>query len=206
MNESEFRSYLRQKAQAEGSTVNLPARLTLELIDTLGADPVLEGSIPTPGEFQSVVQDGVVQDELGNWVKSYALADWSQEQIDTTIAAAKSSKNDQINQWRGQANQSSFMHMGKEIACDALSRSDIDGVAGSISLTGAFPVGFPNAWKAVDNTYIPIPDVDAFKAMYNSMTLQGALNFDRAQKLKGKLATATSLAEINAISWDMPLE
>lgn len=113
----------------------------------------------------------------------------------------RTSKNAQINTWRALANQSTFTHLGKTIACDALSRSDIDAVAGSIALNSAFPAGFPNAWKAVDNTYLMLPDIDAFKAMYNSMTLQGTVNFGHSQDLKLALASATTIEQINLIEW-----
>lgn len=118
------------------------------------------------------------------------------------FAAAKAAKNTQINAWRATANQTTFPHAGKLIACDALSRSDIDAVANSIALTGAFPAGFPGAWKATDNTYIMLPNVDAFKAMHASMTLQGTINFGRSQTLKADLAAATTLAQVNAIAWE----
>lgn len=117
------------------------------------------------------------------------------------IAAAKAAKNTQINQWRATANQTAFPHAGKLIACDALSRSDIDAVANSIALTGAFPAGFPGAWKAVDNTYIMLPNVDAFKAMHASMTAQGNINFGHSQELKAALAAATTVEQLTAIVW-----
>ena len=117
------------------------------------------------------------------------------------LATAKAAKNAQINLWRAEANQTYFTHQGKQIACDQLSRSDIDAVAGSISLTGAFPAGFPGAWKATDNTYLALPDVASFKAMYGSMTLQGTINFGKSQDLKAALTAATTLAQVNAITW-----
>lgn len=123
------------------------------------------------------------------------------EEIQSKITIAKIEKNVQINEWRANANRTYFTHLGKQIACDSLSRSDIDAVAGSISLTGAFPVGFPNAWKAIDNSYIPLANVDAFKNLYGSMTLQGTINFEHSQTLKTNLVSATTLEEINAIVW-----
>lgn len=123
------------------------------------------------------------------------------EESAALLASAKTAKNMQINLWRGSANQSSFTHAGKQIACDALSRSDIDAVAGSIALTGTFPAGFPGAWKATDNSYVMLPDVEAFKAMYASMTLQGTLNFGHSQDLKATLAAATTIEQVNAIAW-----
>lgn len=113
----------------------------------------------------------------------------------------KARKNAEINDWRALANRSTFPHGGKLIACDALSRSDIDAVANHIGLFGAFPQGFPMAWKTTDNTYLPLPDVDAFKALYASMTEQGTANFDRSQDLKAELGNVSSAAEIAAIVW-----
>jgi hypothetical protein len=117
------------------------------------------------------------------------------------LAALKAAKNEQINAWRAAANMSTFPHAGKQIACDALSRSDIDGVANNISLSGGFPAGFPMAWKATDNTFIELADVDAFKDMYTSMTAQGTENFNHAQALKALLAAAGTPEEIAAIEW-----
>lgn len=117
------------------------------------------------------------------------------------VEPLRAPKNLQINQWREAANFSTFPHQGKLIACDTLSRSDIDGVANTIALTGNFPIGFPMAWKATDNTYIPLPDLDAFKAMYASMATQGAQNFTHSQALKAQLAAATTSVQIAAIVW-----
>lgn len=122
-------------------------------------------------------------------------------EIAEQFAALKAAKNVQINEWRAQANQTSFTHLGKTIACDALSRSDIDAVAGSISLTGVFPAGFPGAWKATDNSYLMLPNVAAFKAMYSSMTLQGTANFGHSQTLKADLSEASTVEQVNAVTW-----
>lgn len=117
------------------------------------------------------------------------------------LTALKLAKNLEINQWRADANLTTFPHAGKLVACDALSRSDIEGVAGNISLMGAFPAGFPNGWKAVDNTIIPLPTIQSFKDMYASMTLQGTLNFARSQELKQALNLAQTPEAIAAIKW-----
>lgn len=124
------------------------------------------------------------------------------EELAAQFTALKTAKNLQINDWRGTANKTHFPHGGKLIACDDLSRGDIDAVANSIALTGAFPAGFPGAWKATDNTYVMLPDVDAFKTMHAAMTAQGTANFMHAQALKTALAAATTEAQVNAIVWD----
>lgn len=113
----------------------------------------------------------------------------------------RAAKNAEIDLWRAEANSSSFPFMGKLIACDSLSRSDIDGVANHIALCSAFPTGFPGGWKATDKTMLPLPDVDAFRAMYAAMTEQGTRNFNRSQELKAQLAAASTPEEIAAIQW-----
>lgn len=117
------------------------------------------------------------------------------------LDSLRETKRQQINGWRAAANLSTFPHAGKLVACDALSRSDIDGVANNIALRGSFPDGFPGGWKATDNTMIALPDVDAFRAMYDSMTAQGTENFNHAQDLKAQLAAASTADEIAAIVW-----
>jgi hypothetical protein len=117
------------------------------------------------------------------------------------LAALKAAKNEEINAWRAAANLSTFPHADKLIACDSLSRSDLDGVANAIALSGSFPTGFPGGWKATDNTMIPLADLDAFRALYASMTAQGTANFNHAQALKTQLASASTPEEVAAIVW-----
>lgn len=67
--------------------VSLPAGLTSEDYDALGVDPVLASPQPEHTRFQTVYRDGVEQDELGNWVEKYGVADMDQEAIDAMTAA-----------------------------------------------------------------------------------------------------------------------
>lgn len=118
-----------------------------------------------------------------------------------TLEEAKADKNNEINDARLAANQSYFVWSGKQIACDMLSRSDIDGVNGTVALTGALPVGWPGGWKAIDNTILSIPDVATWRSFYGAMVTTGMLNFQHSQALKATLAAATTIEEVDAISW-----
>lgn len=113
----------------------------------------------------------------------------------------KAAKNAEINAARSAANISTFTHAGKAFACDALSRSDIDGVTGYVALYAAMPPNFSGTWKAVDNSYYPIADVAAWKEFYASMVATGAANFQHAQQLKAQLAEAATAEEVAAIAW-----
>lgn len=119
------------------------------------------------------------------------------------LGALKAAKNEEINAARLAANFSTFQHAGKAIACDQLSRSDIDGTNGFVALYGALPPGWPGGWKAVDNTYVAIATVADWKAFYTSMFAAGNANFAHAQALKALLAAATTAADIAAIQWGM---
>lgn len=121
--------------------------------------------------------------------------------IEPALEDLRAAKNVEINVARASANTSTFAHGGKTFSCDQLSRSDIDGVNGYVALYGALPPGFPGAWKAVDNTYLPIADVEAWKVFYTAMVAQGAANFAHAQELKAQLAAATTPEAVAAIVW-----
>ena len=118
-----------------------------------------------------------------------------------SLAQAKEEKNAQINAARAAANLGTFPHGGKSFACDALSRSDIDGINGYVALNSVYPPGFLGAWKAIDNSYYPLPDIAAWKAFYGSMVATGSENFAHSQQLKATLASATTLEQVAAIVW-----
>lgn len=117
------------------------------------------------------------------------------------LAQIKANKNAEINAARAAINSKSFMHAGRAYACDALSRSDIDGINGYVALNGTFPPGFPGGWKSIDNIIYPLPDVNAWKAFYASMVAAGSANFTHSQLLKQALASATTAEEVAAIVW-----
>lgn len=135
------------------------------------------------------------------WLRGWLVIDLSANEVAAQLAAAKAEKHAEINAARLGANTSTFTHAGKVIACDQLSRSDIDGTNGFVTLYGTLPPGWPGGWKAVDNTYLPIADVAAWKAFYTSMFAAGAANFAKAQALKASLDTATTLAQVRGVVW-----
>lgn len=118
-----------------------------------------------------------------------------------TLDELKTAKNTEINAARATANASTFTHSAKVFSCDQLSRGDIDGVNGYVAIYGALPPEFPGAWKAVDNTYLPIGDVATWKGFYAAMVAQGGANFIHAQALKTQLAAATTPEAVAAIVW-----
>jgi hypothetical protein len=131
------------------------------------------------------------------------VTDAAEDSADITLDAAKATKITEINKSRLAANTSSFSYQGKDIACDALSRSDIDGVNGYVALTGTFPEGWIGKWKAVDNSLVLIETLDDWKAFYAAMVEQGQSNFLYSQWLKQQVADATTAEQVGAIYWGL---
>lgn len=147
---------------------------------------------------QTIDSLGDFQTWISRWNSAAAVID---APVVPTLEEIKTAKNAEINAARADANSRTFHHAGHEFACDALSRSDIDGINGYVALNGGFPPQFPGAWKAVDNSYYPLPDIVAWKAFYASMVATGAANFAHAQELKAQLASAATIEEVEAITW-----
>ena len=118
-----------------------------------------------------------------------------------SLEAAKARKRAEINTARLAANRSTFTFAGKEIQCDELSRSDIDGVQGYVARHSLLPASFPGGWKTVDNSFVAIPDVETWDAFYGAMLAQGTANFMKAQGLKADVDAATTIEEVNAVMW-----
>jgi len=129
-------------------------------------------------------------------VFNYTTKQWEDPR---TLADLKAAKNAAINSARLRANQSHFMFAGKQIAVDPLSRSDIDAMHGTVLMLQAMPAGWPGAWKAMDNTFVAIPDVATWGAFYGAMVAQGMQNFAHSQALKAQLDAATTPAEVEAV-------
>lgn len=154
---------------------------------------VLEEVASLPADFQG----GYYTYINGVWAKTAA----GTAALAAQLADLKGRKILEINAARLAANFTTFAHAGKTFACDTLSRSDIDGTNGIISLTGDFPLGWPGGWKAVDNSYIAINTQEQWAAFYLSMCATGAANFAHAQALKAALSSATTPEQVAAINW-----
>ncbi|MDP3228407.1 MAG: DUF4376 domain-containing protein [Acidovorax sp.] len=165
-------------------------------LSDMGFAPLREVAPPEapPGSRVTLAQPALVE---GEWLTQWAIVPIEGEELE----AMRTAKNAEIKAARLAANRSTFTHAGKQIACDDLSRSDIDGTNGYITLYNALPPGWPGGWKAVDNTFVPIATVADWKAFYTSMFAAGNANFAKAQALKAQLAAATDGAGVAGVAW-----
>lgn len=185
--------YVSQDVRADHTDPVFNYRINVPFND-LQADP-RTGEMPN---FYSVIKD--YAPFAGN-----AVIDIIDDSDNLPLDVAKASKISEINSARLAANMSSFTYLDKQIACDALSRSDIDGTNGYIALMGGFPPEWVGKWKTVDNTTVPIETLDDWKAFYAAMVNQGQKNFLYSQALKQLVAQAVDVSQVNAIYWGLDL-
>lgn len=120
------------------------------------------------------------------------------------LALAREAKRADINAQRDAADRGQFEYAGRRFDADAASQSRITAVALVVARTRALPDNFPGAWKDADNGYLPIPDTATWDAFYGAMVAQGTANFARSEALKARLAAATTVEEVAAITWKEP--
>lgn len=136
------------------------------------------------------------------WQRQWEVYPLPAEDVAAHFERLRADKIAAINQARVRADSSHFSFGGKQVQVDDASMRQIMAVTGYISLWGDFPPGFPGAWKAMDNTYIPLVDVAAWKDLIKAMATQGVENFAKQQTLKAEIAKAASMAAVEAINWD----
>lgn len=117
-----------------------------------------------------------------------------------TLAEVKAAKNAELTAARVQADMR-FQHAGKWFQADAAAWKQITGIHGWVAAQNSLPPSFPGQWKAEDNTYYPITTVAQWWAFYGSVLARGAQNFARSEQLKAQVAAATTVEEVEAITW-----
>lgn len=168
--------------------------------DWPGYKRVFHSNQPITSRFQNVV--AVTPAEVNGVLrKQWEVIAFTPAEVEAVIAAEKDRVNSSINEARLRANNGFFMHQGKKIACDQLSRSDIDGMQGIILSLGGLPPGWIGYWKTTDNERISIATLNDWKSFYASMYTQGMAHFGHAQFLKSRLETAKTFDEVVAIAW-----
>lgn len=64
-----------------------------------------------------------------------------------------------------------------------------------------FPANWPGGWKAIDNSYVPIANVDQWNTFFTAMYDAGIANFNHSQTLKTNIDNATTPEGVAAIVW-----
>jgi len=101
------------------------------------------------------------------------------------------------------ADQNGFTYASELISTDLQARSRIDAVNGYVAIFNQLPPDWSGEWIATDGNLVSILNVNAWKQLYKAMTLQILANFSKFEQLKAQIAAATTIGEIEAVSWDL---
>ncbi len=89
---AEYRNRTTGEVKSQGAirrdhpNMSIPRLWNDGVCDALNVDPVLPGARPTPGQYQNVVRDGVEQNDSGDWVEKWVVADMFSDDADSTKA------------------------------------------------------------------------------------------------------------------------
>lgn len=177
-----------------------PDVLTDDVIQSLGFAVVKEVS-PSYDPLTQTATEIAPKIINGVYTQQWEVRNLTPEEAGRNLGAAIVNKREEINAAWLAADYAGFTYAGKKVDSDAVSRSRMDAVTGYISLFGTFPADWIGLWKAADNSYITMTELDQWRAMYQAMFDQGQANFRHAESLKVALAKAASAADIAAIRW-----
>jgi len=202
LTEAQFRRATRERASL--GDVILP-----EVADALGYDLINQLDEPLHDTSRKKAVPGdLVPVGKAAFERGWVVVDLTPAEIDAKAAEyalqlelLRNKKMSDINSARAQADGSYFEFGGKQIDADADSMRQINAITGYVALFNAFPPGFPGAWKTMDNSYLPLPDIATWKALVQSMAVTGTSNFLKQQALKTDVAQAASMAAIESIQW-----
>ncbi len=129
-------------------------------------------------------------------VFDYATKQWADPR---TLAEVKAEKRKAITA-RRVAEDQRFEWQGKWFQADEAAWKQITAVHGWVVARNELPPGFLGQWKAEDNTYASIPDVDAWWSFYGAAIARGAANFAHSEARKAALDACTTVAEVDDFS------
>jgi hypothetical protein len=132
---------------------------------------------------------------------SYYSWDSNIEQWVPNLKLVRAAKNVQIDAALVAANQSGFTYGNSKIATDSLSRSHMDAINGFVALFDKMPLSWDGIWKTEVGTTLSVPNAVAWKNFYSAMVTQLHTNFVKAEGLKAALAAATTIQQVEAITW-----
>ena len=107
----------------DNPNMSIPRVWVAEVCDALNVDPVLAGARPTPGQYQTVVRDGVEQDSSSNWVEKWVVADMFADGDDGTKAEKEADYQNNLDLVTAEANRS--VRNGKLTETDFWGMSDV---------------------------------------------------------------------------------
>jgi hypothetical protein len=123
----------------------------------------------------------------------YAVKQWVDRR---TLTMVKEAKRRAITDRRVNEDRR-FEWRGKWFQANEAAWKQITAVHGWVTARAELPPGFLGQWKAEDNTYTPINDVQAWWSFYDAAIARGMANFTHSEERKKALDACTTVAEVD---------
>lgn len=159
--------------------------------------------VPIDGPFTYHALGGPLDWSLATQSLRFKMIEGAPQLVETaSLAEIKARKRAEITQAKIAANADHFTFSGKQISVDDSSFREMHSTNGYVSLNQQLPAGWPGGWKAVDNTYVVIPDAAAWATFYGAMVSAGIANFNKSQSLKAAIDSAQTIEAVQSIHWE----
>jgi hypothetical protein len=167
---------------------------------------MMRHTIPMPSPRTA----GDLVDDIDAWLIADAGSPFQGGQLiadmSGTIESLRERKTSEINAAWIRADSTAFTYAGEHFRAGPDDVLRLNSINGYISLMNEMPPDWIGVWKTMGvggqpDSYIRVPDVESWKPFYTAFVMKGVTNYLAAQVLKARLATATTAAEIAAITW-----
>lgn len=138
---------------------------------------------------QCVIEDDGTGQRIAQWNRPEPQPTEADIQA-AMLPALRKLRISQVTKLRTQVKDQRFKYAGKWFQTDDAAMKQISVTHGFVTGTGNLPPSFPGAWKAEDNSYLPIPDVAAWWAFYSALAAAGTANFVHSENLKEQVAAS----------------
>jgi len=201
VSETEFRLYY--------PNISFPTVLDQATMSYYDADPVLYSPMPEAGLYQSVIRNGAIQDNLGNWVQAWSLIDWDQSTIDAYLAATRDQLWQKIKEIRfNKSINGGVEYNNKWFNTDLVSRSQylrLKNKADMLVIGGASSDIILQAnntnilWKTMDGTFVTMT-IDLINNLMNALDNREAAIFTKAEMLRAQINASTNPNSVNIVT------
>jgi hypothetical protein len=162
---------------------------------------MMRHTIPMPSPRTA----GALVDDIDAWLIADAASPFQGGQLiadmSGTLDSLRARKTSEINAAWIRADSTEFTYADEQFRAGPDDVLRLNSINGYISLMNEMPPDWIGVWKTMADTFIALPDVEAWKPFFTAFVMKGVTNYLAAQDLKARLAAATTADEIAAINW-----
>lgn len=166
-------------------------KLTAEEATYFRVVPIIATPAPATASFQTARRNGTIQDVDGNWMYSWEIVDFTQQEIDNYLTTTKAEVWEKIKKYRDNLEGSGVKVGTKWFHSDEASRIKILGLV----IAGAsIPANL--MWKTMDGSFVTMTQTLANQIFGASLTVTSTI-FAKAEEHKALMEVSADPALYN---------